>query len=237
MYPQQQQEWQAQGGPQGPGWGAPQQPQAWGNQPPQGWAPPPTQAAPQPPQPPARPAVTPPPPDELMAGGYKGAKFPDGQFGHVVGGEIIAAPETVQQRDFDSGQPKFYDDGNPMWQIVVPVQAEPATADDDGIRAFYIKAQMKQAVQQALRKAGAARLEVGGVLQIRYVRDEPNSRGRGKDKKIYEARYVPPPAMSEADLAAATSTAVDQLARAHASSPVLNKPAGEQSSFDDVPPF
>jgi hypothetical protein len=151
--------------------------------PPQGYATPPA---------PPRVAGPPPSPDELMAGGHKAAQYPDQAFGTVVGGVITAEPKTTQQIDFDSQKPKFYEDGNPAWQIVCPVQAFPPQPDDDGIRAFYLKGQMKQAATQAVQRAGATRLEQGGQLFMRYVRDEPNSRGRGKPKKIYEGHYVPP---------------------------------------------
>jgi hypothetical protein len=182
---------------------------------------------------PAPAQVTPPSPDELMSGGHKAAVFPDQQFGHVVGGVIVEAPTTVQQRDFDSGQPKFYEDGNPMWQIVVAVQAVQASGEDDGIRAFYLKTQMKKAVQDAVRISGAARLEVGGTLQIRYVRDEPNSRGRGKPKKIYEARYTPPAGPAPATPAPAAPAAPLSAVAAHLPSG-QTLPPGVASS---EPPF
>jgi hypothetical protein len=197
-------------------WGPPQPPPAPG-----GWGPPaqpPTQ----------RPASPPPDPDELMGGGHKAAQFPDQEFGTVVGGEIVDKPTTTQQRDFDTGQLKFYPDGNPAWQIVVPVQAQPADGEDDGVRAFYLKGQMKKAVQEAVRRGGASRLEVGGVLHIRYVRDEPNSRGRGKPKKIYEARYVPPAGNPPAP----TSPAPAVMAQLPAA-----QQQNLQSQFDSSPPF
>lgn len=222
--------------PQPPAWGYSQQP-GWG-QPPQQPAPPQQQGWGQPPQQPAqqqrRPVGPPPDPDELMSGGHKAAVFPDQAFGTVVGGRIVGQPVTTQQLDFDSRQPKFYDDGNPMWQVVVAVQAQPPGDDDDGIRAFYIKAQMKRAVQEAVRRAGAPRLEVGGELHIRYVRDEPNSRGRGKDKKIYEARYTAPAGPAPAPPAARpTSAPISGL-------PMNPRPgtrAGAATAFDDTPPF
>lgn len=232
MYPNQDPWGVQQGGPQGPppGWG---QPPAWGAPAPQqGWTPAPQQAPPA-----ARPAVVPPDPDELMSGGHRAAVFPDQQFGTVVGGPIVEKPRTEQQRDFDSRQPKFYDDGNPMWQVVVAVQAGPASDDDDGVRAFYLKSQMKKAVQEAVRRAGAERLEVGGTLHIRYVRDEPNSRGRGKDKKIYEARYVPavPAAAAQAN-PAAQATAAQGIRDTDVSA--APRPAPAATAFDDSePPF
>lgn len=222
MYPNQDAWGQPQGGPQGPGdgWG---QPQGFGS-PQQQWTP----GAPMPgsaPQQLQR-TIVPPDPDDLMTGGHKAAAFPDQQFGTVVGGPIVEKPRTEQQRDFDSGQPKFYDDGNPMWQIVVAVQTDQTGDDDDGIRAFYLKSQMKKAVQDAVRRAGAGRLDVGGVLQIRYLRDEPNSRGRGKPKKIYEARYQPPAGQTQSVGAAAPISGLP-----------MNTPPRAAAALNDEVPF
>jgi len=133
--------------------------------------------------------------DLLMGGGIKSAAFPDQQYGHTVGGPIVRPPQVRQQTDFDTGKPKFFDNGDPMMQIVVQVQTDQrdqADSTDDGVRAFYLKGQMQAAVRDAVRTVGAKGLEVGGQLYIKYVKDEPNSRGRGKDKKVYAARYTAP---------------------------------------------
>jgi hypothetical protein len=137
--------------------------------------------------------------DLLMGGGVKSAAFPDQQYGHTVGGVIARQPQVRQQTDFDSGKPKFFDNGDPMMQIVVQVQTDlrdPNDSTDDGVRAFYLKGQMQAAVRDAVREAGARGLEVGGTLHVRYLRDEPNSRGRGKDKKVYAAKYTAPAAQA-----------------------------------------
>lgn len=133
--------------------------------------------------------------DLLMGGGVKSAAFPDQQFGTTVGGMVVRDPQARQQTDFDTGKPKFYDDGKPAMQTVVHVQTaerDPADPTDDGVRAFYIKGQMTDAVRSAVRAARERGVKTGGQLFVTYVRDEPNSRGRGKPKKIYEARYVAP---------------------------------------------
>lgn len=141
--------------------------------------------------------------DLLMGGGVKPAAFPEKQYGTTVSGPIIRQPEVRQQTDFDDGTPKTFPNGDPMLQIVVHVQTElrdASDANDDGVRAFYLKAQMMQAVRDAVKAAGAKGLEVGGHLSIQYVRDEPNSRGRGKEKKIYTATYRAPQAQAANDM-------------------------------------
>lgn len=140
--------------------------------------------------------------DLLMGGGIKSAAFPDQQYGHTVAGIIIRPPQVRQQTDFDTGKPKVFDNGDPMMQIVVQVQTDlrdPADSTDDGVRAFYLKGQVQAAVRDAVRTAGAKGLELGGHLAVRYIKDEPNSRGRGKDKKVYAARYTAPTAAAAND--------------------------------------
>jgi hypothetical protein len=189
--------------------------------------------------------------DLLMGGGVKSAAFPDQQYGHTVSGVIVRPPQVRQQTDFDSGKPKFFDNGDPMMQIVVQVQTDlrdPADASDDGTRAFYLKGQMQAAVRDAVREAGAKGLEVGGHLAVRYIRDEPNSRGRGKDKKVYAARYTAPAAQQAND----ALMAGDPPAAAPAAKPDMNAvlaqlsleqqkallaQATQQHSSNSAPPF
>jgi hypothetical protein len=84
-------------------------------------------------------------------------------------------------------------------QLVVKVQTDQRDlddSDDDGIRAIYIKAQMRQAVADAVRKAGAKGLEVGGELKVKFTGTEPASTKGFNDKKIYAAQYTKPAASS-----------------------------------------
>lgn len=132
----------------------------------------------------------------LMGGGVISAKFPT--VGTTVGGPITRVGEPQQQRDFDSGQPKFWDNGEPMMQLPVEVATElpQESPEDDGVRCFYIKGLMLKAVREAIRNAGAKGLEVGGHLAVTYARDgEPKRRGFNPPKE-YTAVYTPPTAQS-----------------------------------------
>lgn len=231
MYPNQDPWGAPQGGPQGPppgygqqqGWGAPQQ-QHWPQQQ-QGWAPPQQQATP--------PAVAPPSADDFMTGGHRSAKFDT--FGQVIGGPIVEKPRVEQQTDPKTRAPQFYPSGDPKWVLLVSVQAQPPTPDDDGVRTLYVKGDMKRAIQQALAQVGADRLEVGGIPLVKYVRDEPNSSGSGLPKKCYEARYTPPAAGSApAPSPAARATATQGIRDTDVSAAPR---AGGQTAFDDEPPF
>lgn len=233
MYPNQDPWGAPQGGPQGPPPGYGQQ--GWGAPPPQQWGPPAQQNWGQAPAPaPQPPAAAPPSAEDFMTGGHRSAKFET--FGQVIGGEIVEAPRVEQQTDPKTRAPQFYPSGDPKWVMLVAVQAQPAEADDDGIRTLYVKGDMKRAAQKAVAQAGAGGLEVGGVLQVRYVREEPNSSGAGLPKKCYEARYTAPagkaPASPEARATASQGIRDTDVSRVAAARPV---PAA--TAFDDEPPF
>jgi hypothetical protein len=130
--------------------------------------------------------------DFLMGGSVPSAKFPT--LGATISGRITTEPTVEQQRDYTTGEPKFWDDGKPQMQMVVTLATtdrDPAVQDDDGTRRLYVKGQLKNAVAQAVRAAGARGLEVGGVLTVKYIRDGERKNPRFNAPKEYAAQYVP----------------------------------------------
>lgn len=130
--------------------------------------------------------------DFLMGGGVTSAKFPT--IGHTVTGRITERPTVEQQKDYTTGEAKFWDDGSPQMQLVVTLattERDPANPEDDGARRLYVKGQMKTAVAQAVRAAGARGLEVGGVLTVVYVRDGERKNPRFNAPKNFDATYTP----------------------------------------------
>ncbi|WP_192809767.1 hypothetical protein [Actinomadura rudentiformis] len=133
-------------------------------------------------------------PDQfLMSGGVTSAKFP--AVGTTVTGTITTEPEVRQQTDIQTGTPKTWGDGSPRMQLVVILatsERDPEIPDDDGERAVYIKANMQKAVRDAVRKAGANGLAVGGTLSITYSGDG-QAKGAGfNPPKLFTAAYQPP---------------------------------------------
>ncbi|WP_329013126.1 hypothetical protein OG271_03845 [Micromonospora rifamycinica] len=131
--------------------------------------------------------------DLLMGGGTKSAAFPS--IGTAVTGPIVREPKVQQQTDPKDGSFKTFSNGDPMMQLVVQIQTserDPADPDDDGIRALYIKAKMLQAVREAVKKAGAKGLEVGGELTVIYVADGEKTNKAFNAPKLYTATYRPP---------------------------------------------
>lgn len=129
----------------------------------------------------------------LLGGGATSAKFPT--VGSSVTGRIVREPEVQQQRDFQTGELKTWNDGKPMQQLQVVLatdERDPEVADDDGERAVYVKGNLLKAVREAIRKAGAKGLDVGGTLTVTYSGDGEVTKRGFNPPKLYTASYVPP---------------------------------------------
>ncbi|MFJ8110463.1 hypothetical protein [Streptomyces sp. NPDC096132] len=167
----------------------------------------------------------------MGGGGAPTAKFPTP--GTVVGGHITEPPQVEQQRDIQSGEKKFWNDGNPMMQLVVTVQTDqrdPAIDEDDGKRRIFVKGQMKNAVADAVRAASAKGLEVGGILRVRYTHDgEQKQRGYSAPKQ-YEAHYTPAAAAQLQNQPAATAPAAPPAQAYGQVPPGVNPVTGEISA-------
>jgi hypothetical protein len=134
----------------------------------------------------------------LMGGKRNSAKFPT--VGTTVKGVVISKA-LEQQKDMD-GKAKFYDDGNPMNQMVIGLQTEERDAeltDDDGIRYVFAKGNMLVAIRDAVKKAGKQSLDLGDELAVKYTGDGVAKTRGFSAPKLYAAKVVqgtpPPPAV------------------------------------------
>ena len=112
-------------------------------------------------------------------------------------GEIVEDPELVQQRDFDTNDPLTWPDGRPKMMLKVVIQTDqrdPQDPDDDGKRGLYLRFRMKDAVQEAIKKAGQKGApKRGGWLSLTYYADDVAAKkGRNEPPKLYRAEYRPP---------------------------------------------
>lgn len=163
--------------------------------------------------------------DFLMGESVPSAKFP--QIGATVTGTICEPPVVQQQRDYTTGELKFWSDGNPMMQLVVTLQTterDPDIVDDDGRRRVYVRGQLKKAVQRAVKATGAPGLEVGGQLTVTYARDGQPTNPRFNPPKEYTATYHPPAAGATEPTTSPTAPAQTPVQQAPAPAVDPNSP-------------
>lgn len=199
-------------------------------------------------------------PDAWMAGGKKtrSARFGATQAGQSpvpgsVEGGVVLSKEMIQQTVYKPSDPtvhgtkKFYENsGKPMLQMVVKVQTEKREdEDDDGIRAIFVKGQMKYALQEALGKAGAPNVEIGGVLKVRFVEQVFEE---GLKKNVFACWFQRPAAVDadnwmEASTPASSPPAPSAPAPANRSTLEQMRAQNPQhqtslrNSYEESPPF
>lgn len=133
----------------------------------------------------------------LLASGVPSFKFDN--HGDTAKGPVVSL-DLQQQRDFTSQAPLTWDDGRPRMQLRIVLATDQHDGDDDnGHRAIYVKGNMQAAVRDAIKTTGAAKIEVGGILAVKYASDgEPPKRGLNAPKE-YKAKYEAPAATSAVD--------------------------------------
>ena len=121
--------------------------------------------------------------DALIMGAPPAVKFPE--IGTAVSGEISHV-FARQATDFDTKEPKFWDDGNPVMEPVIIL------AGPDGLQTLYCgSAGLRAALREACRDAGVG-LRPGGYLAVKYEKDGEPFRKGANPPKIYQAAYDPP---------------------------------------------
>jgi len=147
----------------------------------------------------------------LFDSSNKGVKFAN--IGDRIVGTINGAPYERQQTKFNTQDPAFWPNGDPMMQILVPLQTQMREdANDDGERTLYVASKnMRKAIGDAIRESGASDLLPGGVLTVQYVGNDPASKNPQNPAKMYTAQYTAPSsAFAQQPAAAAAQQPVQQ---------------------------
>ena len=141
--------------------------------------------------------------DFLFGGGGKAAKFE--AIGDTVEG-TISNVQVSQQTSMEDNTPLTWPDGSPRMQLVITLQtAAKESDDDDGVRKLYAKggkyevaegtgSSMKDAVADAVKKAGAKSIDEGGTLKVGHTGMGKKTNRGFSAPKLYRATYEPPKA-------------------------------------------
>ena len=144
----------------------------------------------------------------LFGGGGKAAKFDE--IGDTVEG-IIEDVVVSQQTSMEDNTPLTWADGRPREQLVVTLATDARDGDDDdGIRKLYAKGgkyevaegtgtSMKDAIGDAVKKAGARTIDQGGKLKVGFSGMGKKTNRGYSAPKLYRATYEPPRASVAAD--------------------------------------
>lgn len=125
--------------------------------------------------------------DYLLGEGAR--SFPFTEVGDIVHGTVVSA--TIRQQTSMEGQPLTWDDGTPRKLLVIVLQTDDVTDEDDGQRSIFAKGgryevatgegtSMRDAIGDAMKLQKASKLEPGDELWVGYT-------GNGKGKKGYTA--------------------------------------------------
>ena len=144
----------------------------------------------------------------LFGGGGKAAKFD--QIGDSVEGKITDV-QVSQQTSMDDNMPLVWPDGQPRMQLVITLQTQlKDDADDDGVRKLYAKggkyevaegtgSSMKDAIADAVKKAGARSIDAGGTLKVGHSGMGKKTNRGFSAPKLYRAVYTAPVASVSSD--------------------------------------
>lgn len=132
---------------------------------------------------------------DMLSSGAPAISFADASMmGKWVKGTVTGV-EKVQQTDFMTKAPKFYDDEKtrPMWAYVFTLatdEVDLTVEDDDGVRRLYARGQMIGAIKNALKKAGVTDTPsaLGGQLAVRWS-GNGEAEGGKNPPKLYESRF------------------------------------------------
>lgn len=136
--------------------------------------------------------------DKATTGGGKSIFTSESVPGETHTGTILDV-QVRQTTDFQTGQPQFWDSGEPKQQAIIQLQTdERDDAEDDGIRAAYIKlwGLQRKALMDAVRTSGCRKaseaLRPGAMFTATFTGyGEAKSRGMSAPK-LYEYRIAPP---------------------------------------------
>lgn len=145
--------------------------------------------------------------DELLNGGTKipGVFNQYDPPGSTITARVVSQPTAEQQRDFNTGLPKFFkmkggvETDKPMMQIRIVVatdKRDPEIEDDQGDRTVYVKNKSLKVLKEAIKNAGVERIEPGGMLTYTRVRKIPLDVGFAWEEAF---TYSPPTGQSEPD--------------------------------------
>lgn len=119
-------------------------------------------------------------------------------------GRIVELPAPIQEQDFYTKEPKFWDaeKQRPKWLRAIVIQPDKPVVkeddNDDGLRVLWVdtpytnRPNKGTAVREALQKAGSKAPEVDGWIRLAFTHWQQPIKPGARKAKGYAAEYRPP---------------------------------------------
>lgn len=130
---------------------------------------------------------------QVMAGGTPSFFQREDPIGASVTG-IVESIEAQQQRDMDTQEPKYFDNGQPMMQVVIHIATtlrDATIPGDDGVRAVYVKGKNLATLRQASRMVSRDFPHVGDGFTATYTANGEAKKRGWNPPKLYSFEIVP----------------------------------------------
>lgn len=155
--------------------------------------------------------------------------FKDTPVGTSYTLKVVEAPQMVQARDYESGQPAFWGDGNPKMTVVTTV-VDTATGEEKSLWAAKPSA-LFRALGDAQKSTGQ-QIAPGGTLVVTFSGEKPNEKNpRLNPQKLYTVTYTPGNAFGD-DAQAASAPAAQPVQQAAPQQPAA--PAAPQWTPEQI---
>jgi hypothetical protein len=176
---------------------------------------------------------------DVMGGASYGPKLfdADDPIGTAFTGTLARAVVAKQDRDFDTKQPKFYNDGNPVPVVIIDLDVPVTERHPEGRATHYARGKDIAAFNRAAADAGVPReviktgLEPGATITITFAELRKNPKfPHSNPAKIRVFQYTrpgsTPPAAPAVQAAPAPAVAQPAAPAAPVVPAVGNNPAG-----------
>ena len=121
----------------------------------------------------------------------------EAQVGTVMVGRITDVPTEVQQRDFESGEPATWPDGNKKMAVVVGIEVDGEKYNLWAPKPSALFAALAEAHKKD-KEAGGSGLAVGGELKVRLSGKRKNpEKPKLNPQNLFQAKYSAPDAFAE----------------------------------------
>lgn len=124
--------------------------------------------------------------------------------------DVTATPSVQQQRDFQTGQPAVWDNGDPKMAVVIVGTDENGDASSIWCPKTGKAGSKYVAIREAQRAAGV-KITAGCRVYLTYTGDEPSDNKRFSDRKLWSARIEAPDRFADTGKAGSGSGGGDDL--------------------------